>query len=125
LPSSLSPSSFLLAFLLALPRLLTFSENPRTLVSAGVRDCEGDLKELSPTVLVAVPTIFERIMHTVNSLIKKESSMTQTVFHFALQQQIQGIRAGMLMLMLMMMMMKMMKMKMKMKNKRGPSTSFD
>jgi long-chain acyl-CoA synthetase len=35
--------------------------SPRSLTDSTVRNCKGDLRELSPTLLVGVPTVYERI----------------------------------------------------------------
>jgi len=57
--------------------------SPRTLTSAFVRNCDGDIKELKPTILVAVPTVLERIKKGVERKIASSKPMVQKLFKFA------------------------------------------
>jgi len=36
-------------------------QNPRFLLDASVRNCKGDLRELRPTLMAGVPTIWDRV----------------------------------------------------------------
>jgi long-chain acyl-CoA synthetase len=67
---------------------------PRTLSNAGVRNCEGDIKECRPTLLVGVPAVFEKIKHGITNRINSSGAVTKTLFGMAFQAKLNAIRSG-------------------------------
>eukprot|EP01101_Sappina_pedata_P005469 TRINITY_DN2514_c1_g1_i1.p2 TRINITY_DN2514_c1_g1~~TRINITY_DN2514_c1_g1_i1.p2 ORF type:complete len:705 (+),score=362.34 TRINITY_DN2514_c1_g1_i1:25-2139(+) len=57
--------------------------NPRSLTDSAVRNCNGDLTELKPTLMAGVPTVYDRIKKAVREKIQKSGPITQTLFNFA------------------------------------------
>lgn len=68
--------------------------NPRTLAATGVRNCEGDIKECRPTLLIAVPTIYERLKQGVLSRISKAGPVSKTLFNIAFKAKLNALRRG-------------------------------
>ncbi|KAI1314596.1 long-chain fatty acid-CoA ligase [Mortierella claussenii] len=56
----------------------------RTLTDASVRECQGDIKELRPTLMTGVPAVWETIRKGVLSQVNKGSPIVQSVFYAAL-----------------------------------------
>lgn len=57
--------------------------SPKTLTSASVRNCPGDLEAYKPTILVGVPAVFETIAKGIRSKVKAGGSVAETVFDLA------------------------------------------
>jgi len=68
--------------------------SPRTLSSSGVKDCDGDLKELGPNLFIAVPAIFEKIKHGVMSMVNSKGPLSRFVFYIAFTQKLRAIKNG-------------------------------
>jgi len=68
--------------------------NPRTVSNLGVRNCLGDIAECRPTLMVAVPAIFERIKHAVSSKVEAKSSLVQALFNYAYNKKLNGLKTG-------------------------------
>ncbi|KAG0202705.1 long-chain fatty acid-CoA ligase [Mortierella sp. GBA30] len=56
----------------------------RTLTDASVRECQGDIKELRPTLMTGVPAVWETIRKGVVAQVNKGSPLVQSVFNAAL-----------------------------------------
>jgi long-chain acyl-CoA synthetase len=68
--------------------------SPRTLSNVGVRNCEGDIKELRPTILIAVPAVYEKIKHGVLNRINKSSPVVRTLFNLGFKAKLNAMRTG-------------------------------
>jgi len=68
--------------------------SPRTLPDSGVRNCNGDLKELSPTLFIAVPTIYEKIKHAIISTVNSKSAIEKFIFNIAFTQKLKSLKNG-------------------------------
>ncbi|KAF9950902.1 long-chain fatty acid-CoA ligase [Mortierella alpina] len=56
----------------------------RTLTDASVRECQGDIKELRPTLMTGVPAVWETIRKGVLAQVNQGSPLVQSVFNAAL-----------------------------------------
>ncbi|KAF9439028.1 long-chain fatty acid-CoA ligase [Entomortierella beljakovae] len=56
----------------------------RTLTDASVRECQGDIKELRPTLMTGVPAVWETIRKGVLAQVSQGSPLVQKIFHAAL-----------------------------------------
>ncbi|KAG0259253.1 long-chain fatty acid-CoA ligase [Mortierella polycephala] len=56
----------------------------RTLTDASVRECQGDIKELRPTLMTGVPAVWETIRKGVLAQVSQGSPLVQKIFHGAL-----------------------------------------
>src|ERR1700749_517487 len=56
----------------------------RTLTDASVRECQGDIKELRPTLMTGVPAVWETIRKGVLAQVSQCSPLVQKIFHAAL-----------------------------------------
>ncbi|KAF9426533.1 long-chain fatty acid-CoA ligase [Entomortierella beljakovae] len=56
----------------------------RTLTDASVRECQGDIKELRPTLMTGVPAVWETIRKGVLTQVNLGSSLVQSIFYSAL-----------------------------------------
>ncbi|KAF8536420.1 hypothetical protein BDD12DRAFT_748519 [Trichophaea hybrida] len=54
--------------------------SPRTLADKTMRNCKGDIKELRPTVLVAVPAVWETVKKGIMDQVSKLSGLKQKIF---------------------------------------------
>jgi len=52
----------------------------RTLTDASVRNCQGDLKEFKPTIMIGVPQIWETIRKGILNNVNKMSAVKKSVF---------------------------------------------
>lgn len=68
--------------------------SPRTVAATGVRNCQGDIQELRPTILLGVPTIFERLKHGILARISKTSPVAQLLFKTAFKAKLNALRVG-------------------------------
>ena len=68
--------------------------SPRTLAVTGVRNCLGDIAELRPTILLGVPTIFERLKQGILARISKAGPVSQFLFKTAYKAKLNAIRVG-------------------------------
>jgi long-chain acyl-CoA synthetase len=59
--------------------------SPRSLSDASVRNCNGDLRELRPTIMAAVPTIWETLRKGILAKVQKSSPFQQKVFSAAIE----------------------------------------
>ncbi|KAI8923411.1 hypothetical protein BC831DRAFT_403765 [Entophlyctis helioformis] len=57
--------------------------SPRTLSDSSVRNCKGDIRELSPTLLCGVPAVWETIRKGVMSKVNELKPSKRAVFDFA------------------------------------------
>ncbi|KAF9970719.1 long-chain fatty acid-CoA ligase [Actinomortierella ambigua] len=55
----------------------------RTLTDASVRQCQGDIKELRPTLMTGVPAVWETIRKGVLAQVAQGSPAVQKIFHAA------------------------------------------
>ena len=53
----------------------------RTLSDAFVFDCRGDMRELHPTIVIAVPAVYEKIRKGILSQVHKRSIFARMLFH--------------------------------------------
>lgn len=58
--------------------------HPRTLSDKAMRNCQGDIKELKPTVLVAVPAVWETIKKGIMDQVSRLPMLKQKMFWGAL-----------------------------------------
>ncbi|KAF9359580.1 long-chain fatty acid-CoA ligase [Mortierella sp. AD094] len=56
----------------------------RTLTDASVRECQGDIKELRPTLMAGVPAVWETIRKGVLAQVNKGSPLVQSIFNAAM-----------------------------------------
>lgn len=68
--------------------------SPRTLAATGVRNCQGDLAELRPTILLGVPTIYERLKQGILAKIGKAGAVTGFLFRTAYKAKLSALRQG-------------------------------
>jgi long-chain acyl-CoA synthetase len=54
--------------------------SPRTLADRAMRNCKGDIQELRPTVLVAVPAVWETVKKGVMDQVSKLPGLKQKMF---------------------------------------------
>jgi long-chain acyl-CoA synthetase len=54
--------------------------SPRTLSDRTMRNCKGDIRELRPTVLVAVPAVWETVKKGIMDQLTKQSGLKQKMF---------------------------------------------
>lgn len=54
--------------------------NPKTLSDASVRNCNGDIKEFKPTVLVGVPAVWESVKKGIIAKVAAGSPLVQKMF---------------------------------------------
>ena len=52
----------------------------RTLTDASVRNCQGDLKECKPTIMIGVPQIWETIRKGILNNVNKASAVKRSIF---------------------------------------------
>ncbi|BFU25100.1 long-chain-fatty-acid--CoA ligase, putative [Entamoeba histolytica HM-1:IMSS-B] len=55
--------------------------NVRTLTSPGVIDCKSDLCALEPTILIGVPTVFNRVRKAILETVNKSAASKQKIFN--------------------------------------------
>lgn len=67
--------------------------NPKTISDTNMKNCKGDMRELRPTVLIAVPAVFEAIKKGVMAKVAKASTVSQKVFWgaFKLKSKLQSL----------------------------------
>lgn len=58
--------------------------NPKTLSDASVRNCNGDIKEFKPTILVGVPAVWETVKKGIIAKVNAGSVVVQKLFWGAL-----------------------------------------
>lgn len=68
--------------------------SPRTLAVTGVRNCLGDIAEARPTILLGVPTIFERLKQGILARISKAGPVSQFLFKTAYRAKLNAMRVG-------------------------------
>jgi len=54
--------------------------NPRTLSDKAVRNCKGDIRELRPTILAAVPAVWETVKKGIMDQVSKLPAFKQKMF---------------------------------------------
>lgn len=54
--------------------------SPRTLADRAMKNCKGDIRELRPTVLVAVPAVWETVKKGIMDQLSKQSTLKQKMF---------------------------------------------
>ncbi|KAJ3377022.1 long-chain fatty acid-CoA ligase [Entophlyctis sp. JEL0112] len=57
----------------------------RTLTDSSVRNCKGDIRELRPTLLTGVPSVWESIRKAIEGKIRESSPLSQSIFSAAFQ----------------------------------------
>ncbi|KAL7714007.1 Long-chain-fatty-acid--CoA ligase [Entamoeba marina] len=69
--------------------LMNFSSigyaNTRTLTTTNIINCQSDLKELNPTAMIGVPTVFNKVRKGILDKISNSSFIKRQTFSFALQ----------------------------------------
>jgi len=68
--------------------------SPRTVAATGVRNCLGDIAELRPTILLGVPTIYERLKQGILAKVSKASPVAQFLFRTAYKAKLAALRTG-------------------------------
>ncbi|KAI9596027.1 hypothetical protein BDF19DRAFT_422039 [Syncephalis fuscata] len=68
--------------------------SPRTLTDTSVRNCRGDLCELSPTIMTGVPAVWDTIRKAVLSKLQSASKIVQNIFYAAFQLKWTLMQAG-------------------------------
>eukprot|EP01104_Vermistella_antarctica_P013391 TRINITY_DN4039_c0_g1_i1.p1 TRINITY_DN4039_c0_g1~~TRINITY_DN4039_c0_g1_i1.p1 ORF type:complete len:751 (-),score=233.67 TRINITY_DN4039_c0_g1_i1:84-2207(-) len=68
--------------------------NPRTLVDTSVRKCLGDLRELSPTMMCGVPTVWNRVRQGALAKVGKSSPIVQFLFNTAYKAKAAALKSG-------------------------------
>jgi long-subunit acyl-CoA synthetase (AMP-forming) len=68
--------------------------SPRTVAATGVRNCLGDIAELRPTILLGVPTIYERLKQGILAKVAKASPVAQLLFRTAYKAKLNALRVG-------------------------------
>lgn len=68
--------------------------SPRTVAATGVRNCLGDIAELRPTILLGVPTIYERLKQGILAKVSKASPVAQFLFRTAYKAKLAALRQG-------------------------------
>jgi long-chain acyl-CoA synthetase len=58
--------------------------NPKTLSDSSVRNCNGDIREFKPTILVGVPAVFETVKKGILTQLNKASFVVKNMFWGAL-----------------------------------------
>jgi len=59
--------------------------SPRSLLTAALRNCKGDLEELRPTLLFGVPIVYDKIKSGIEAKMKLSGTMKQWLFNYAYQ----------------------------------------
>lgn len=54
--------------------------NPKTLSDTNVRNCQGDIKEFKPTILVGVPAVWETVKKGILGNVNKSSAVIKSLF---------------------------------------------
>lgn len=54
--------------------------SPRTLSEANVRNCQGDIKELKPTLLIGVPAVWETVKKGIIANVSRGGKIKENVF---------------------------------------------
>lgn len=54
--------------------------NPKTLSDVSMRNCQGDIKEFKPTILVGVPAVWESVKKGVLNNLNKNSGLVKNLF---------------------------------------------
>lgn len=54
--------------------------NAKTLSDTSVRNCQGDIKELKPTILVGVPMVWESVKKGIVGNVNKNSALVKSIF---------------------------------------------
>ena len=75
--------------------------NPRTLSDASMRNCQGDIREFKPTILVGVPAVWESVKKGVLGQLNKNNFLVKSLFwgamsakNFLLGNGLPGANAG-------------------------------
>jgi long-chain acyl-CoA synthetase len=68
--------------------------NNRSLSSATVRNCKGDLEELAPSIFVGVPAVHDRIKAGIEAKIASSGKLSQAIFKFAYNQKKEAMKRG-------------------------------
>jgi long-chain acyl-CoA synthetase len=84
---SFLPMAHILAYVVQMVALYngvrTGYGTPRTLTDDSVRNCQGDLRELRPTIMCSVPAIFHRIKNGAEGQLKRHGVLSRRLFRFA------------------------------------------
>eukprot|EP01102_Stenamoeba_stenopodia_P022800 TRINITY_DN9638_c0_g1_i1.p1 TRINITY_DN9638_c0_g1~~TRINITY_DN9638_c0_g1_i1.p1 ORF type:complete len:691 (-),score=170.11 TRINITY_DN9638_c0_g1_i1:120-2192(-) len=68
--------------------------NPRFLLDAAVRNCKGDLRELRPTLMAGVPTIWDRVRKGALQKVEHGSPVLKFIFKHAFNYKSRALLAG-------------------------------
>jgi long-chain acyl-CoA synthetase len=69
--------------------------NAKTLSDASVRNCNGDIREFRPSVLVGVPAVFETVKKGILAKVEAGSAIARRLFHGAMWLKPRLLRYGM------------------------------
>ncbi|KAJ3334709.1 long-chain fatty acid-CoA ligase [Gonapodya sp. JEL0774] len=58
---------------------------PKTLTAASVRNCEGDIMELKPTIMAGVPMVWDTVMKGIRDQVDNMPATTQKIFWWAFE----------------------------------------
>jgi len=68
--------------------------NPRSLVDSEVRGCKGDLRELRPTLMAGVPSVYDKVKKGVLDKINHSPPLLKKLFNIAYSQKRSAIEKG-------------------------------
>eukprot|EP01100_Stratorugosa_tubuloviscum_P000594 TRINITY_DN112_c0_g1_i1.p1 TRINITY_DN112_c0_g1~~TRINITY_DN112_c0_g1_i1.p1 ORF type:complete len:691 (-),score=333.19 TRINITY_DN112_c0_g1_i1:98-2170(-) len=68
--------------------------NPRSLLDSTVRHCKGDLRELSPTIMAGVPTVWDRVRKGALAKIEASPSFAKKLFQLAFDAKSKSLDRG-------------------------------
>eukprot|EP01097_Dermamoeba_algensis_P004107 TRINITY_DN2740_c0_g2_i2.p1 TRINITY_DN2740_c0_g2~~TRINITY_DN2740_c0_g2_i2.p1 ORF type:complete len:704 (-),score=220.44 TRINITY_DN2740_c0_g2_i2:1198-3309(-) len=68
--------------------------NPRSLVDTEVKNCKGDLRELQPTLMAGVPTVFDKVKKTAMDKVRQSPAFIQKLFAHAFEQKRLALQEG-------------------------------
>lgn len=68
--------------------------SPRSLVDSAVRNCQGDLTLLRPTLMAGVPTIWDRVRKSALAKVEAASPVVKKLFHMAFEAKLEALRHG-------------------------------
>eukprot|EP01130_Rhizamoeba_saxonica_P004405 TRINITY_DN1804_c0_g1_i1.p1 TRINITY_DN1804_c0_g1~~TRINITY_DN1804_c0_g1_i1.p1 ORF type:complete len:696 (+),score=157.12 TRINITY_DN1804_c0_g1_i1:23-2089(+) len=92
------PLAHILAFDVEAGVLLTGATicrgRPKTLTSASVRNCNGDIKECAPTILIGVPTVLDKIKQGILNKVAESSPIKRYMFNLAFSTKAKYITSG-------------------------------
>lgn len=68
--------------------------HPRTLADTNMRNCKGDIRELRPTAMAAVPAVFEAVKKGIFAKVRAMPLMSRLIFSLAYQIKSRAVEYG-------------------------------